>query len=798
MSVGATVLLACGLGASSAIFTLVNALMFKPLPFAEPDRLVAARVGGRSWSPFMLEAVRREATTFTGLAGVQARTAVLIGDRRPIRIQLESVSASYFALLGARPVAGRVFTADEDRRGVPPSGVAVTGHGLAVRRFGSADAAIGQWLTVDGRRLSIIGVMPEAFGGVTGGADLWSPLAATRWLDGSDTEPERITSRWFEVIGRLAPGLALENAAARFAVEARRGIEQIPNWQAMFKEPRMALVPLAETRTVGRLTTAAQILLAGSGLLILMAVTGLTGLQIVRAAGRRREFGLRLALGATRWSLVRSIARDCAVVVGAGLAGALVLRGVIVDLLLALRPPTPGFGLAAADPFTASALAFDTRLALVLAGCAAAAWLAIVAWPAAAALRADFDAVRGRAPLITGRRKRVGAGVLIAAELAVATVLVIGAGLMAHSAWLLAARDRGFSPRGVWTARLVLPPRGDETAATSAFYEQLAARLRAVPGVHAAGIASCAPGVGRCRQTNVRRIDGVALPPHEQPTVGAHFVTAGWFRTLGARVVEGRDFDERDSSGGVPAAIISGSLASRLWPGQSALGRRVALFFADGRFTEDREVVGVVRSIEYDAVEADSPGDVYLPASQAAWSGLLFVRADPAAGTLEDALHESVTAVDPAVTMFDVATMEQRLAAGLGDERFVTVTLSVYAAAALILATLGVHAMVRVSVARRTREIGIRVAIGATRGRITCEVVSTVALPAVAGTAAGVVGAWWFGQVLTSLLHGLAPRDPATVGAAAAVLLVSATGAALGPALRAGRIDPILALRVDV
>jgi ABC-type antimicrobial peptide transport system permease subunit len=177
---------------------------------------------------------------------------------------------------------------------------------------------------------------------------------------------------------------------------------------------------------------------------------------------------------------------------------------------------------------------------------------------------------------------------------------------------------------------------------------------------------------------------------------------------------------------------------------------------------------------------------------------LLFVRADPAAGTLEDALHESVTAVDPAVTMFDVATMEQRLAAGLGDERFVTVTLSVYAAAALILATLGVHAMVRVSVARRTREIGIRVAIGATRGRITCEVVSTVALPAVAGTAAGVVGAWWFGQVLTSLLHGLAPRDPATVGAAAAVLLVSATGAALGPALRAGRIDPILALRVDV
>jgi predicted permease len=797
-SVGAALLLACGLGAAAAIFTLVNALVFKPLPFPDPDRLVAARVGGRSWSPFMLEAIEREATAFAGLAGVQARTATLTGERRPLQIRLESVSASYFALLGARPVVGRLFTADEDRRGVPPAGVAVLGHGLALRRFGSAEGAVGESLMVDGRRLTIVGVLPASFGGVTTGTDLWSPLAATRWLEGSDAEPERITSRWFEVIGRIGPGFGLDEARARFAVDARRGIEQLPNWQAMFGDPRMSLVPLAETRSIARLTTVAIVLLAGSGLLVLMAVSNLAGLQIARAAGRRREFGVRLALGATRWSLVRLIARDAAIVVCAGVAGALALRGGIIDLLIAMRPAMPGFGLAAADPFTSHALAFDARLAAALVGSAVFAWLAIVFWPAMSALRADFDAAQGRVSLVTGSRRTYAARALIAAELAVATVLVIGAGLMARSALVLAAHDRGFSPRGVWTARLAMPSSGYDPAATASFYEQLVTNIRATPGVRSAGIASCAPGVGRCRQTNVRRVDGAEFPEGKHPTVGAHFVTTGLFRTIGARIVAGRDFDGRDTPGAAPTAIISDALASRLWPGQPAVGRRLALYFANGYFTEDREVVGIVRSIEYDAVEVQTPGDVYLPASQAAWSGIVFVRTDPAVGRPDEIVDQSVAAMDPSIVVFDAATMEQRLAAGLGDERFVTVTLGVYAAAALVLAGLGVYTMVRLSVARRTREFGIRVAIGATRGRITRDVVSSVVLPGMAGTAAGVLAAWWLVQALATVLYGVTPRDPVTFGFAVVLLMVSVITAAAGPALQAARTDPISALRTDV
>ncbi len=797
-SAGAALLLACGFGAASAIFTLVNALVFKPLPFPEPDRLVAARVGGRSWSPFMLEAIAREATSFTALAGVQAREATLTGDRRPPQVRLESVSASYFGLLGAVPVAGRLFTPDEDRRGMAPAGVAILGYGLAHRRFGSAEAAVGQALVVDGRRLTVVGVLPASFGGVTTDTDIWSPLAATRWLEGSDAEPERVTSRWFEVIGRITPGVGLDEARARFAVEARRGLEQIPNWQAMFGDPRMSLVPLAETRSIARLTTVATVLLAGSGLLVLMAVSNLAGLQIARAAGRRREFGVRLALGATRWSLVRLIARDAALIVGIGLGGALVIRGAIIDLLLAMRPPTPGFGLAAADPFTASALSFDLRLAGALVVSAACAWLAIVFWPAMSVLRADFDAAHGRVNLVSGGRRKAGARALIAVELAVATVLVIGAGLMGRSALAIAARDRGFAPDGVWTARLTLPPRGYDSAATSSLYEQLAVGLRAVPGIRAAGIASCAPGVGRCRQTNVRRVDGADLPQHKQPTVGAHFVTTGLLQTLGARIVAGRDFDGRDTPGAVPAAIISDALAARLWPGESAVGRRLALFFANGRFTEDREVVGVIRSIEYDAVETQTPGDVYLPASQAAWSGVIFVRADSSAGRPHDLVDRAIAAIDPAIAVFGEATMEERLAAGLGDERFVTATLGAYAAAALGLAALGVYSMVRLSVARRTREFGIRVAIGATRGRITRDVVASVVLPGIAGTAAGVVAAWWLVQSLASVLHGVPPRDPLTFGLAAVLLIASVVGAAAGPALKAARMDPISALRTDV
>lgn len=797
-SVAAAALLACGLGAASAIFTLVNALVFKPLPYPEPDRLVAARVGGRSWSPFMLEAVAREATTFTGLAGVQARTAALTGDRRPLQIRLESVSASYFALLGAHAVAGRLFTAEEDRRGVAPAGVAVIGHGLALRRFGSPEGAVGQALAVDGRRLTIVGVLPASFGGVTTGTDLWSPLAAARWLEGSDAEPERMTSRWFEVVGRLAPGLGLEDARARFAVEARRGIEQLPNWQAMFNDPRMSLVPLAETRSIARVTTVAIVLLAGSGLLVLMAVSNLAGLQIERAAGRRREFGVRLALGATRSSLVRLIAKDAAVVVFLGVAGALLLRGAIIDLVLGLRPGTPGFGLAAADPFTAQATAFDARLTMVVIGSAAFAWLATGFWPAMSALRVDLQVAKGRVNLVAGSRRKTGAWALVAAELAVATVLVIGAGLMARSALAIASKDRGFSPGGVWTARLTLPPRGYDGAASSSFYEQLAANLRATPGVLAAGIANCAPGVGRCRQSNVRRVDGVDLPPGQHPTVGTHFVTTGLFRTMGAAIVAGRDFDGRDTPGAVPAAIVSDALASRLWPGQTAVGRHLALFFANGRFTEDREIVGIVKSIEYDAVEDGTPGDVYLPASQAAWSGLVFVRVDPALGRPIDLVEQSVAALDPSVIVSDVATMEQRLAAGLGDERFVTVTLGAYATAALLLAGLGVYATVRLSVARRTREFGIRMAIGATRTRIIRDVVSTVVLPGILGTAAGVVAAWWLVQALATVLHGVPPRDPMTFGLAVPILVASVIAGAAGPAVRAARTDPISALRTDV
>jgi predicted permease len=712
-----------------------------------------------------------------------------------VQIRLESVSAAYFGLLGARPAAGRLFSVDEDRRGVAPAGVAVASHELAVRQFGSPEAAIGRTLTIDGRRLTIVGVLAAPFIGATGPTDVWSPLAAARWLDGSDAEPERLTSRWFEVIGRLASGLGVEEARARFAVEARRGVEQIPNWQSMFSEPVVTLVPLAETRTVARLTAVALAMLAGSGLLVAMAVSSLAGMQAARAADRRREFGVRLALGATRWSLVRLIARDAAVVVAAGLPGALALRGVIIALLLRLMPATPGFGLAAANPFTAPALAFDANLAVVLFGTAAVAWLAMVVLPARAAIRIGAGATPSDTRLVSGGSREAGARMLIVVELAIATVLVIGAGLMARSGWTIAMRDRGFSPAGVLTARLSMPPRGYDASALAAFYEQLATRLRAIPGVRAAGVASCAPGVGRCRQTNVRRVDGVELAQGRHPTVGVHFVTAGLFDTIGAAVIAGRPFDERESAGAPPAAIVSAALAERLWPAQPAVGRRLALFFADGRFTEDREVVGVVRSIEYDAVEVSTPGDVYLPASQAAWSGIIFVRADRAGGRLADAIHDAVTSMDPRVVVFDEATMEQRLAAGLGEELFATITLALYATAALMLAALGVYTMVRVSVARRTRELAIRVAIGGTRGRIARDLAARVVVPATAGIAAGAMAASWLAQALATVLHGVPPRDVLTFAVAIAVLLASVVAAAAGPALRAGRTDPMDALK---
>jgi predicted permease len=691
-----------------------------------------------------------------------------------------------------------VFTPDEDRPGAAPAGLVVIAHGLAARRFARPEAAIGQPLDVDGRRLSIIGVMPASFEGVMGRTAVWSPLSAARWLDGSDAEPERLTSRWFEVIARVTSDLTLDEARARFAVEARRGIEQIPNWRAMFAEPRMDLVPLADTRSVTRLTTAALILLAGSGLIMVMTVANLAGLQVARSSTRRREFGLRLALGATRGSLALFVARDAAVIVTAGLAAGLLLRGMLVSVLVSHRPTAPGFGLSIADPFTATSLALDVRVAAAMLGAAAIAWIAIVAWPALAAFHAGINAVREAARSTSGRPSRMTAArALIAVELALAAVLVIGAGLMTRSAWTLAARDHGFSPEGVVTARLALPPRGYDVASTSAFYGQLVARLRAMTGVRAAGIASCAPGAGRCRFTNVRRVDGADLQEGTHPTVGAHFMTPGLLETIGATMSAGRDFDDRDRPGGTPSAIVSEALAARLWPGRPAIGRRLSLFFANGLFTEDRGVVGVVRSIEYDAAGTPAPGDVYLPAAQAAWSGLVFVRPDGRQPNVDEVVYDAVAAIDPSVIVFDVLTMERRLAAGLGDERFVMSALAAFAGAALGVAGLGVYAIVRLSVARRRREIAIRVTIGATRLQIARDVLSTVMLPGVIGTSSGVLASYWLAEFLASLLHGVAPRDPAAFAAAAGILLSSVLAAAAGPAIRAGTADPILALKAE-
>jgi predicted permease len=787
-SYGAAAVLAFGFGAAAAVFALVNALLLKPLSFPEPDRLVALRVAGPSWSPRLFDAVAREATGFAALAGVQEREATLRVGGSPLEpVRLESVSAAYFDILGVRAHAGRVFGVDEDRFGAAPAGLVVVAHGFATRHFGEASRAINQAIEIDGRRVAIAGVMPRTFRGIIGRTDVWSPLSAARWLEGTDGTPERPSSRWFEVIGRLRPGLTLEDAGARFEVEGRRAMVTIEGWQTIFgPNARSSIVPLARTRATSRLSTAALILLGGSGLMLLMATANLAGLQIARAATRRREVAIRVALGATSGAVTRLFAGEVGIVVTAGLAGAVVVRALLLQGVVSLPITSGRFGLASADPLGAEALRFDALSVAVLLATALVTWAALVAGPVMRARRFGLgrSGIREAAAVDAGGRQRA-RGAMLALQSTVATVLLSGAILMAQSAHALARHDRGYLADGLQTIRIESGLRGDDVASAAELYRRIVALTRPLPGVASVGVASCAPGVGRCRRSNVARVDGMPLGPHARPTVGVHFVSPGTFDAMGARLAAGRDFDDRDRVGAPPVAIVSSALAERLWPAASPIGRTVSLFFADGRLTEDRAVVGVVRAIEYDAVETTPPGDVYLPDQQAAWSsGVLFVRGERLDGLVRT-LAPLVAASDPAVMLSDEAPMRARIGAGLVEERFVTVTLAVFAGAALILSALGAFALVRVALATRRRELAIRVALGATRGRLARDTLRLVAAPALLGVACGTVASAWGLGTLATFAHGVDPHGVGPIAVAALLFVTVTLAACVGPALRA-------------
>ena len=777
----AVLTLALGIGANSAVFSTVYSLLFNPLPFARTDGLVAvwevAPQGNDhiEMSPANFRDYRAAATSFADLVAHAWWPANLTGGDAAERVQGFRVSPAYFEVLGVRPLLGRAFAAGEDVPG--RDRVIVLGHGLWRRRFGGDSGIVGRAIAVNGIERTVIGVLPPRVAYPSPG-EAWVPLV----LDSAGWEQR--SARYLLVTGRLASGATIDGAEAELATIARRLAATYPvsntRWSANVQPLR---------RDVVRTLEPVLLLLFGAvGFVLLIACVNVANLLLARGTRRRREFALRATLGARPGRLVRQVLTESAVLAALSGAAGVVVAMWGVTLLTGLVP-------AEQQPYL---LGFD-RIGIngpVLAFTAATALLTAILFGLVPALRgadADLQGVlqagdrAGGAP--TRHRLR---RALVSAEVALALLLLAGAGLMFRGMRVLLATPPGFEPDSVALTGIALPAlRYAEPEQAAAFYRDLLARVAALPGVRAAGAANVTP-LCQCNQTTSFAIVGMEpFRPDERPDVGLRVVTPDYFAALGVPVVAGRRLETSDAAATPRVVVVNQTLARRYFP-DGAIGRRVR-FYGDTPF----EIVGIVGDVRHDGPSRQPGPELYISALQEPLREMtLAVRAaDPVA--VLPAIRGAVREVDPDQPVADQRTMRDALTAVLGPHRLAQRVLGGLGAIALALAAVGIYAVIAQLVTERTREIGIRLALGGDPAAVRALVLRQGVTPAAWGTLAGTVLAVLAAQLLAAQFVGVRARDPGTLLVVALVLLGVAVLAAYLPARRATRVDPLSALRAE-
>lgn len=803
----AVVTLALGIGANVAIFSLIYAALLRPLPFPEPERLatlsfVAPRLDGTGmdtmpfWSYPKFETLRAADHPFEELAGYATFDLNLTaGD--PERLAVEVVSGGYFPLLGVRALEGRTFAPEEDAtpRTHP---VILLSHGLWQRRFGGDPGVMGRRIEINGVPLAVVGVLPEGFRGLTGTAEAWVPMMTAPLLT-YDEQLEERWSHWHRVVGRLEPGASLERAGARLPALARAIAEAHPRPSRPTEVWDVAAAPLEAARLDAGLRTSVLVLFGAVGFVLLIGCVNVAGLLLARAAARRREVAIRLAVGAGRGRLVRQLLTESIVLALAGGAAGLLLGLWGTDALTAIAPAVAGEG--RISPLVElRGLGLDLPVLGFTLAVSVGTGVLFGLIPALQATHPSITgALHGGDGALPGLRasRRDVRGVLVAAEVALALMLLIGAGLMLRSFATLRGVPIGFEPDGVLAFQL--DPAGSQVdmAGAPAFYAELLRRIAALPGVEAAAVNRCPPLSGRCMGSFVTRLDATVFTPDaEGPFVGVHAVSADYFRTLRIPLLRGRAFDERDRRGAPLVAIVNETAARTLWPGQDPIGRRIGVGMHPWRDGATAEVVGVAGDARYGAADAPIGPDVYVSMLQGGRpSNTVMVRAAGDPRALVGPVRREVLALKPDLPIFDIATLEERVGEALAPARFGALLLALFAAVALALAAVGIYGTIAYAVAQRTREIGIRMALGAARRDVLALMVGRMLLPAAAGLLLGLGGAAALTRVLSSLLYGVGATDPATFAAVAALLAAVALLASWIPARRAARVDPMVALR---
>jgi putative ABC transport system permease protein len=774
--------LALGIAANGAIFSFVEALMLRPLPYPEAERLAVPQLtaaGGRfgdgpmSWSYPKLETFAREQRVFESVAGFTGDSANLAGRGEPERVQLEMVSPSYFEVLGVRPIAGRALVGDDIRADAPL--VAMVGEGMWRRRFGGDPAAIGRTVTLDKVPVTIVGVAPIGFRGLTGDAELWVPVtaAALLWYPEALSNPH---NHFLDAIGKLRPGvtpvaLAAEMERAGEVVATAHPAGDGGVWSA-------AAQPLEDVRRDATVRRALLVLLA-----------------------------IRLAIGATGARLLRQLLAESLLLAAVGCGAGLLLAAWVVRAVTTLRPEAFGdWGGTWSELGDLSAAGVGGQVVVYCAALAALTALVCGVAPALIARRLQLgEGLRAGGASTSGWGGPGGGwhggsrGLLVACQMAVATVLLLGAGLLLRTLWTLQRVDLGYRAEGVLT--FAVSPAGSDVPdgrAGAALHAALLERLAALPGVAGAAVGTCAPTSPGCNSSNVKLVDGVRRPWASPTFVGTHMVSPDYFSVLGVQLIAGRPFAASDRAGAPRVAIVNRAAAALLWPGQEALGHRLQTGMGDFAEDEQAEVVGVVADVRYSRVEEVAQPAVYLPDAQAAWpmtTVLLRAEGDPLA--LVPAAREAVRAVDGELPIYRVATLEERIGVATARARLASLLLAAFAALAVGLAAIGVYGVLAQVVLGRRRELGLRLALGARREEVQRMVLRQGMAVALLGAMVGLAVGLPATGALGKLLYEVEAHDPLTFLLAPLALVVAALLACLLPARRAAALDPALVLRQD-
>jgi putative ABC transport system permease protein len=795
----AVLALALGIGANSAIFSLVNAALLRPLPFSDPERLVMV------WGNFQRLNMTRlgvsapefvdyknQSDVFAEVAAFQTATFNLTGMDEPERIGGARVSASLFPLLGVAPLLGRTLPAEEDMAG--RGRAAVLSHRLWQRRFGSDPALIGKSVTLDGENYTVVGVMPQSFqfpfgeSFSTGRADVWVPVAFSQ---------EALSNRdhyFFRMIARLKPGVTLAQARSAMSTIGSRFEQQYPR---TYRGPNgedggwQVTVTTLQDEVVGDSRLLLLVLLGVVGLVLLIACANITSMLLARATTRRREIAIRTALGASRIRLIRQFLTESIM---------LSLLGGAVGLLLASWILSPLFRMSPREIPRLDEVGLDGRVLGFTLVISVLTGLLFGLVPALQSSRTDLSEAlkEGSKSTTAGHGQRRLRSLLVVCEIALALVLLIGAGLMIKSFGRLLGVDPGFDPENVLTMQVSLPPSGyADPKAKLSFYAQLLERVKSLPGIESASITSAlplsGPTFGGPFSIEGRPLDLSGKPPHADVRTTA----PGYFHVLKTPLIRGRDFGAEDTDNSVPVVIINETFARNFFANGDAIGQRIKIG-APGSPRPWMLITGIAKDVKSGGLDAEVMPEMYMPYSQNAGPAMtLLIRTHVDPSKTIRAVRREVLSIDKDQPVYNISTMEQLLNSSIAQRRLSMMMLGAFALLALLLAISGIFGVMAYSVAQRTHEIGIRMALGAQKKDVLRLIMGHGMRLTLSGIFVGLVGAFLLTRVMSSLLYSVSSTDPLTFAVVSVLLASVALLACYIPAYRAMKVDPTIALRYE-